>query len=218
MKIKFIEKYKNIIGLYFNSPLHKGNKKDFIFIHINKTAGTSVIDIIGKPFRKHLTAREIIDHIGKKKWDTAYKFSVVRNPFDKMVSHYKHRIKTNPKVMINRLEGKKNEKEFISFKKWIEVTLGENKVKFYYNRPQHFLPQTEWLKDYDGNIKIDTIVRFENLNEGFDKVSQDLGLESKLPHLNRTLKSNYRDFYDEETKILVSEWFYEDINYFGYKF
>lgn len=59
MKIAFIEKYKNKIGLRFNSPLRKGPVRDYVFIHINKTAGTSIVHIIGKPFRKHLTAKEV---------------------------------------------------------------------------------------------------------------------------------------------------------------
>jgi hypothetical protein len=75
-----------MIGLHINSPLHKGKHGSYIFIHINKTAGTSIIDVIGKPFRKHLTSKEVIKVIGQKKWDAAYKFAVVRNPWDKVVS------------------------------------------------------------------------------------------------------------------------------------
>ena len=58
MKIAIIEKYKNKIGLYFNPPLRKGPISDFVFIHINKTGGTSIIEITGKPFRKHMTQKK----------------------------------------------------------------------------------------------------------------------------------------------------------------
>ena len=33
-----------------------------------------------------------------------------------------------------------------------------------------FLPQVEWLKNYEGNIDMDKIIRFENLNEGINEV------------------------------------------------
>ena len=182
MRIPIVEEIKNFIGLKINSPLRNGARKDFIFIHINKTAGTSIIDIIGKPFRKHLTAKEIIKTVGQKKWDQAYKFTVVRNPWDKVVSHYKHNIKVSPKRMLDGSES-------ISFKKWVRSTFRDIKIKKYYNRPQHFLAQVDWLKDFDGHVVLDKIVRFENLIYDFNEVSDILELGKKLPHLNKTKKS-----------------------------
>lgn len=213
MKLRFIEKYKNRIGLRINSPLRKGPKRDFVFIHINKTAGTSIVSYTGKPFRKHLTAKEVIDVIGQDQWDSAYKFTVVRNPWDKMVSHYKHNIKTKPETMARR-----GSKENIPFGEWLSLTLGPVKDKKYYNRPQHFLPQVEWLKDYQGRVVMDRVIRFEALAEGYRWVAQDLGLPEGLPHLNATRSSTYHDFYDEASKQLVADWFSEDLAAFGYAF
>lgn len=45
-----------------------------------------------------------------------------------------------------------------------------------------------------------------------------LEIEHKLPHLNSTSKTNYRDFYDDETKQIVTDWFHEDIKEFDYIF
>ncbi len=42
-------KIKNKIGLAINPPLHIGKNKSFVFIHINKTAGTSIINVIENP-------------------------------------------------------------------------------------------------------------------------------------------------------------------------
>lgn len=209
MKFKLIEKYKNKIGLYFNSPLHKGGNIDFIFIHINKTAGTSVIKIIGKPFRKHLTAKEIINVVGQKKWNNAFKFAVIRNPWDKVVSQYKHNVKNNVTNMA---------KKKISFKEWVSCTYGKNKGKYYYYRPQMFLPQVEWLKDFEGKIDVNKIIRFENLTDGMNSVFKTLGITQKLPHINKTSKTNFRDYYDEESRQIISDWFHEDIDIFGYKY
>jgi len=209
MKIQFIEKIKNKIGLKLNSPLHKGENKDFVFIHINKTAGTSIIKVIGKPFRKHLTAKEIIKTIGQKKWNNAYKFTVVRNPWDKVVSQYKHNIKMNSNNMA---------KKHIEFKDWVSRTYGEKKDPKYYGRPQMFLPQVEWLRDFDEKIDIEKIIRFENLNEGINDVFRNLDINHDLPHVNKTSKSNYSDFYDEKSKKIIEDWFHEDIAVFGYSF
>ncbi len=209
MKIQIIEKYKNWIGLKINSPLHKGKNKNYVFIHINKTAGTSIIDVIGKPFRKHLTVKEVIKVIGQKKWDKAYKFTVIRNPWDKVFSQYKHHF---------NMKDKETVKKKIDFKDWVACTYGEPKNKIYYKRPQMFLPNVEWLKNYEGKIDVDKIIRYENLNEGINGVFKTLEIDHELPHLNSTYKTNYRDFYDDETKQIISDWFHEDIKEFGYTF
>jgi len=208
MKIKIIEKYKNMIGLKINSPLHKGKNKNYVFIHINKTAGTSIINIIGKPFRKHLTVKEVIKVIGQKKWEEAFKFAVIRNPWDKVFSQYKHSFN-----MFSDLAEKK-----IEFKDWVACTYGEPKNKIYYKRPQMFLPHVEWLKNYEGKIDVDKIIRYENLNEGINDVFRILEIDHVLPHLNSTYITNYRDFYDDETKQIITDWFHEDIKEFGYVF
>ena len=65
-------------------PLRQGSNGSFIFIHINKTAGTSIGKAIGLPIKDHLTAQEVLSRIGKDRWDAAYKFTLVRNPWDKV--------------------------------------------------------------------------------------------------------------------------------------
>jgi chondroitin 4-sulfotransferase 11 len=209
MKIKILKKYTDMVGLRINSPLHKGKNKNYVFVHINKTAGTSIIDVIGKPFRKHLTVKDIIKAIGQKKWDEAFKFTVVHNPWDKVVSQYKHSIKMNTNNMA---------KKRIEFNDWVACTYGEPRDPFYFYRAQMFYPQIEWLKNNQGKIDVDKIIRFENLSEGINEVFETLAIDSSLPHLNKTYKTNYRDFYDEESKKIITEWFHEDIQEFGYQF
>ena len=81
-----------------------------------------------------------------------------------------------------------------------------------------FLPQVEWLKDYNNEINIDRVVRFENLSNEMDLVLNDLGIDKKLPHYNKTKKVNYREHYDKETQNIISDWFRDDIDEFGYSF
>ncbi len=209
MRIKIIEKYKNKVGFYFNSPLRKGEHKEFIFIHIPKTAGTSMTKIFGEAFQKHNTAKEVIEIIGKKKWNNAYKFAVVRNPWDKVYSWYKFRVKLNQSKMRSKP---------ISFKDWVACTYGEPKNPYYYYRAKPFMPHVDWLKNDEDIIDMDRIIRFENLQEDFKLVANELGISHELPHINKTAKTNYRDFYDEPTKKIIDKWFQEDIELFGFEF
>jgi len=52
-------------------PLRQGSNGPFIFIHINKTAGTSIGRAIGLPIKEHLTATEVIARIGIDRWNAA---------------------------------------------------------------------------------------------------------------------------------------------------
>lgn len=179
----------------------------FIFIHINKTGGSSVAWALKLPF-EHLTALEKIEIVGSKRWDKCLTFAIIRNPWDKIVSQYHYRLKTNQTDL----------KEIpISFSEWIYRAFGE-KDPLYYDFPKMFMPQTEWIADADGRILVDEIVRFENLDEDFNRVMQKLGKRVTLPHLRQSKHDHYRDYYDTETAAIIHTCFKKDIDNFGYTF
>lgn len=190
-------------------PLRQGRNGPFIFIHINKTGGTSIGRAIGLPIKDHLTAREVIARIGLEQWNAAYKFTVVRNPWDKVVSHFEYRRKKNKTRIAT---------DNVTFSDWVKMTYGANKDTFYYNNPRSFQPQVEWLKDTDDVISMDYIIRFEAINEGFEQVRKVIGLETELPHLNASSRRDYRSYYDDQTRAIVARWFVEDITQFRYHF
>ena len=190
-------------------PLRQGINGPFIFIHINKTAGTSIGKAIGLPMKGHLTATEVIARIGVDKWNAAYKFTLVRNPWDKVVSHYEYRRKKNKTEIAS---------QNISFTDWVKMTYGEEKDTFYYNNPRSFQPQVDWLRDTEGKISMDFIGKFESINEDFQHIKSVIGLDTILPHLNASIRTNYQEYYDDETRTIVARWFREDIEEFGYSF
>lgn len=201
--------FKKLKGKFSNSPLRKAKNGNFIFIHINKTGGTSIGKAIGLPFNRHLNVKEVISLVGEKKFSEAFVFSVVRNPWSKVVSHYNYRVKTNQANMANN---------HISFKDWVACTYGIHKDKFYYDNPKMFDSQSNWLKDKDGMLRVTNILRIETLSKDFKVIADRLEIEDELPHLNKTRVDSYRTYYDEETKIIVEKSFKEDIERFKYSF
>lgn len=208
-----IKSYFKIIKYHFFSPdispLRTINDKRFIFIHINKTGGTSITTAVGIPYVRHLIAKEIINLIGIDAWKSAYKFTVIRNPWDKVVSQYKYRVQTNQHQMKDRP---------ISFEDWVTYTYEKTKNLFYYDSPRMFAPHSEWLKDFDDCIDIDKIIKFESLEEDFKTISNQLAIKKKLPHLKKTFKADYRQYYNDKTAQIIADSFKEDIVRFKYQF
>jgi chondroitin 4-sulfotransferase 11 len=180
---------------------------DFIFIHINKTGGSSIENALKIPL-EHKTATEKQQQLGEKEWNKKLTFTVVRNPWDKVVSHYHYRVKTNQTNLRNKP---------IKFKEWVKLTY-KNMDETYYDKPKMFMPQTSWITDSNGKIIVDEILNFENLNEDFNSVMVKLGKQIPLPHLKRSNHINYKTYYDTETVEIVDNWFKEDINNFDYQF
>jgi len=181
---------------------------NFILIHINKTGGSSIEKALGLPQQLHLTALELREKLGDKRWNKRFKFAFVRNPWDKVVSHYYYRYRRNAQGI---------KEDNINFKQWVKLTYGEKNPK-YYNIPKMFAPQMDWITNEKGEVIIDFIGRFENLNEDFQKVCGIIGKKRELPHLRKSNHKPYQYYYDDETRELIEKIFKKDIDAFGYKF
>lgn len=203
-----------------------------LFVHIPKTAGMSIekhfLNVLGlgdeqrhqlllrpnddpalgPPRLAHLKATDYTDrgHISAVDFTRYFKFSVVRNPWDRVVSMYRylgHVRKTDfSDFVFNRLYEKL----------WREM--------YWFVRPQ-----ADFIYDQQGRLLIDHVIRFESLEENFTNVLEQLGLSGcKLPRVNsssdRSGKANppYQAYYKPETKLWVSELYRTDIERFGYRF
>ena len=190
-------------------PIIRVNNQDVIFVHILKTAGTSVINAVGQEFKLHLPVTEIIRRVGEDDFNNSFTFSFVRNPWDKVYSHYKYNVKTNQHLM------KTNP---IDFNIWVKKCFGNEKDYFYYHRQIQFTDQLTWLKNHKGKIAVDFIGKFENISEDFIIIQKNLKLKEGLPHLNKTQKISYREQYNQESCDIIAKAFKADIDYFNYSF
>ena len=181
---------------------------NFIFIDINKSGGSSVEKALGIPFA-HITARERIQRIGIEQWNKKFTFTIVRNPWDRVVSHYHYRVMTNQ----TQLATKK-----IDFNEWVALAYGQKDPE-YYDKPKLFMPQLEWIIDESGIEVVDYIGRFESLQADFAEICKRLGRpEIVLPHLKKSSRKPFRDYYSSKSIDIVGNWFSKDITRFNYNF
>lgn len=164
-----------------------------IFVHINRTGGTSVETAFGKKLQNHEKPKGIIEKIGILKWNKFFKFTFVRNPWDRIVSIYHHR-KQNRKIV--------NEE----FDKWI------------YSIDQISTCSQIWWLKHKNKIDMDFIGKFENLEKDFKKICKEIGADLNLPHVNSSKHTHYSNYYDFSSRKFVEKVCEEEIELFKYQF
>ncbi|MEC4895501.1 MAG: sulfotransferase family 2 domain-containing protein [Oscillatoria sp. PMC 1051.18] len=212
-------------------------QKKFIFFHVTKAAGTSVKKAL-KPYSQepekfkiprpaptinnqpnpfyemwlsalwHAKARDAKKELSEEIYNKFYKFAFVRNPWDWQVSYYHFILKETTHI---RHELVKSMSGFEEYLEWVIATKnpfpkGATKL------------QKDIITDYNGNIIVDFVGRYETLAADFNYVCQSLNLDVSLPHLNKSTHRDYKSYYTEKTKQLVAEHFQADIDLFGYTF
>ena len=75
----------------------------------------------------------------------------------------------------------------------------------------------------DGDVAVDFVGRFENLEEDLKVALRHVGLDlaSELPRAKTTFRRSnlpYRDYYDEDTRAMVGSWYQREIELLDYAF
>ena len=186
------------------------HKYKLIFIHIYKNAGTFIIQVL-KNLDKDVI--NVYDHIRAKEakkrfpeiWENYTKICVVRNSWDWQMSlfffmkglksHYQHHIVKNMSVS--------------EYLQWRKTDLHQ---------------QLEFILDDNYNCLIDNILPFENLTNEilkFFKNKYNMNIISCIPlkKINTSKRnSDYRVYYNDHDKKLVSEMHFPDIKFFNFTF
>jgi hypothetical protein len=196
-------------------------QKRFLFVHIPKTAGNSIqsalrdysedqlvalrkeqdgIERFGLrnpkyKIKKHSTLREYREALGDEQFRSLYKFTCMRNPWDRMISYY-----FTPTQSPENWDRKKFQRiisEAVSVADYLRLDRDEE----------------------DPFANVDYVMRFENLAEDFRAVCGTLGISpATLPRYNRSNREHYSKYYDDELRELVRKRFAREIERFGYAF
>jgi len=219
----------------------------FFWLHIKKAGGTSMRQALGEAYpqvdRKHpqpfisLPKEYWNDNLnnyrvplGKydfrralfakrflytpKEWDNMFKFCIVRNPFARVVSAYEYLIVRERRLYPLRLLPKQI--GFLRFLRMLSPTLVRKVPR---HRATHIAPIYPDISDESGNNLMDYCIRIEQIAEDLCVVSDATGLNLKIPQLNSGRKSReYRHYYTDKARKIVTSIYYDDLDRFNYTF
>jgi hypothetical protein len=148
-------------------------------------------------YYNHIPAKEARELLNDDKiWRSYFKFTFERNPWDRQVSayHFRYRHTENPPPFSSYMHRKR--------RAWI------NNYEIY---------------SIDGDPCVDFVGKFENLAADFRKALQEIGLpgDQGLPRAKanfRRSEKHYRDYYDDETRGIVDDWYAPEIRLLAYEF
>ena len=207
-------------------------KHKIIFIHIPKCAGQSIENIflrdLGLSWKErhplllrprkanekgperlaHLYGEEYfkLGYIPKEKYDKFFKFSIIRNPVDRILSE----------INFQRIP-KKNSKNIYGLESVEEYISKVIKLDKFSDLQRHISPQVKFLYDSETNkLLVDKVIPFDELNNEVPKILQKkLKVFLEVPKINSSKNklwvkeeltsgdlSFLYDFYESDFKLL----------------
>jgi len=205
--------------------------KKFLFVHIQKTGGSSITRALEAKISDLQNFRGMHDHASwarshlVEEWPNLYKVAFVRNPWDRLVSWYTMIAQQATSLSWYQRLWKKdynrlwqyvhsNSNSFEEFLYHCTDTIDDidGKKSFVYS-------QADYITDEHGELIVDFVGRFENIQHDAHAVFSKLGMgHLNLPHINRSNHDSYQKYYNDQTRRLVAERFAKDIDMFGYEF
>jgi len=163
----------------------------------------------------HVPALQMHDILGNELWNEIFSFTFVRNPWDRMVS-----------LFLYRKNAAKDIPNSMTFKQYIRnlfyyMTNMVNKKSSLFSYYGYYFSASNFISDRNGNVIVDFIGRYENRKEDIEKISSIIDCPSLGNlHLHKINKKgiHYSQFYDAETKDIISELYSKDIELFQYSF
>lgn len=209
----------------------------FVFVHIHKTAGSSVFTALKEMphSRPHGHAHTFIKDGDISEYASYFKFAVVRNPWERAVSWYYSILHlTGPSSFSNYVRA--NCDDFSGFLDCTELVL--DKTLDLPRRPENELltknpdlpypkslafNQLDYICDENQQLAVDYVGRFENLDETWAHICQQIKAKIRLPRKNSggwyLQGQTYRDYYKSDADVeKIRRLYARDIAHFGYEF
>ena len=210
---------------------------NLLHVHIPKTGGwslqTTLLDYGVKKFQYgHRYASDIKDELGEE-FDNKFKFTIVRNPWARLLSSYTFCTKGSEihrppeHIVFDQLKVNSFE-EFIY--KLVDINKDKDDVyitpkgnvdisELVKNANGLTLNQTNWVLDKNGNRLVDYVGYLHDLENSIKELNSLTDMKLPVPPKgNVTQHVKYTEAYTDETRDMVAKLYEKDIKEFGFKF
>jgi hypothetical protein len=206
------------------------HKNKFIYTKIAKTGGTSIYKMLLESSVSedisHKGHWHLADQISEKTKDY-FKFSFVRNPWERAVSYYFYKRQ--------RLLNNHHDEKDLFFTKYTfeQYLLETDKFTPVYNwKPESYAlkamimkhgwyhNQIDWLTDDKGVPLVDYVGKLENIAEEMPIIFDRLGMSNvPVKHVNKSRHKHYTKYYTSNEMIeAVEKLWGKDVKLYNYKF
>lgn len=201
----------------------------FWFVDIPRTSSSSVRSELGQVFGQSYSKSNLIEHefsapqiwedhipgvemleiLGSRLWEKIYKFSIVRNPWERIHSQYRYQIKVS-----------KVPRDW-SFDEYVDRLSNADGTDPYFSYNPLRYRMVDFLMDKNGTLLVDEIVYYEKRSEHLQRIGERIGVPN-LGHRHiqsaNSPPSGYARYYTDKSRDKVGQLYEEDIRVFGYTF
>lgn len=181
----------------FNEIRHK---------NLKKVCKMRNLDRMKKYALQHFKSNEYKVLLGGDIYDKYFKFSICRNPYDRIISEFFW-------CEIPGI-GDKHGQSFDDFLKYAKkCRFNNNYYETIYH--DHFIPQHEFIYDDKNNLQVDKLFKFENFNEIEFFLKEDLEIKN-IPHWHKRSKSKTIELTSKQ-KAKIYKMYKKDFELLNYE-
>ena len=207
------------------------HKTKTIFIHIPKTAGSSIETLftggrlVNKRVRGGSTCRKVHDLPAeyKKEWPDYFTFTIVRNPWSRLLSDFSHQTRKRVRSVEGDTYRHKAKQLYKEMGEDAFLFLMHNHFQNYFKsssteQSSFLIPMVQW---FDSSLAYSKVFRIETLSKDLALCDElrcrGVGVEN-IPMVNVFNHRHYTEVYDAKAVEIVADAYKEDIERFNYKF
>jgi hypothetical protein len=186
------------------------------YLRVPKVTNTSIRRALSDGRRELITVQRLPKH-----YPDYVSFTFVRNPWDRLVSAWGEKIRTEKLNDDHFIDGVHRNFVKLGFPFGAGMPFGEF-AEFACSlsdaKTEKHLKSQCWFVVRRGSVAADFVGRSESMREDWGRLCDRVGASIELGHYKESRRGSYQDYYDDALRDRVGARYREDAEMFGYRF